>query len=438
MGEPTGKRRYDRSLLEAHPDFTVPEAAAALRAKSEAAGWPAGLLERVLGLRRDRAEVEAWIESGFPTVEEIEQWVPEEEAVLDSTLSVRIATWEDNDLITDLCVSSPETVGDWEVVVERGPNAFAQFRLQEHAYVVIAEDLRVGLGMVSRSMRNTIVNGQRTSTHVMSGWRVREGFRGLGLSKRLMQGAGPGTAWFGLLSYWYVRLNNQDRGWVEKVTGDMADRPGGWGATTERLSATITHFDQPGQGVRSGRVRPVTEADLEACCALINRTHDGLDLFRPYSVDYLGERLHDPSWGPKPEFHQPVYGWNEFLAVEVSGEIVACGGLWDRGRDVREHWRKPGTDEAFVLSSTALLDFGYAAGREDAMGELVSHFLAETASKGRTSLMAPLEFSPEVTAACQALGSSLEVRELHTMPFVSPTLTVDATVTRPYTDLAYW
>lgn len=180
------KRQYDRSLLEAHPAFVVPEPSPELRAKTEAAGWPEGLLERFMALRGNLDQIEDWIESGFPTVEMIEAWVPQEQTLIDSTLNVRVATWADNDLITDLCAHSPETVGDWEVVVERGPNAFAQFRLQEHAYVVIVEDLRVGLGIVSRSMRNTIIDGTRTSVHLMSGWRVREGFRGMGLSSMLM------------------------------------------------------------------------------------------------------------------------------------------------------------------------------------------------------------------------------------------------------------
>ena len=189
------KRRYDSSMLDDHPAFAVDPASPELRARTEEAGWPAGLLDRVLGLRPNRDAIDTWLDTGFPTPEMLQDWVDQQEALAESTLRVRVATWEDNDLISDLCANSPETVGDWEVVVERAPNAFAQFRLQEHAYVIIAEDRRVGLGIVSRSMRNTVVDGERTSTHLMSGWRVRDGFRGMGLSNLLMQGAGPGNAW---------------------------------------------------------------------------------------------------------------------------------------------------------------------------------------------------------------------------------------------------
>ena len=432
------EKRYERAILEAHSAFIPPAASEELLAKVEAAGWPDGLVDRVLALRGNRGEVDAWIETGFPTLEMIEEWVPEAEALLDSTLTVRQAGWDDNDLLVDLCGNSPERVGEWDVVVERGPHAFAQFRLQEYAYVVVVEDLRVGLGMVSRSLRNTYIDGQRTCVHFISGWRVRDGFRGLGMSKLLLEGAGPGQGRFGTSFYWYVRLDNQDRSWVEKVTSDMAERPDGWEVTTDSLTATVTHLRDPSEGATSERVRPATEADLPACCAIINRTHDGLDLFRPYTEVFLAERLDDPNWGPKPFFIDDVYSWSDFRVIESGGEIVVCGGLWDRGRDLRERWTHRENGEEFVIESTALMDFGYTEGHEAEMAELIGHFLTTTGELGRSAMTVPIEFLPALGEACDHLTSTQETRELQTMPFVSPDLTVQLDVTRPYTDLAYW
>ena len=429
---------YDGSALAAHPASQPPEPPPHLAAKVAEAGWPDGLFERMRALRRNWGEIEAWVDSGFPTLEMIEAWVPQEEALLASTLAVRQAGWDDNDLLADLCANSPERVGDWNVVVERGPFAFAQFRLQEHAHVVVVEDRRVGLGMVSRSLRNSYIAGERTSVHFISGWRVREGFRGLGISNLLLNGAGPGHGFFGVSFYWYVRLENQDRTWVDKVTSDMADRPDGWEVATDKLTATVTHYVDPTQGQPSRRVRPATASDLAACCALINRTHAGLDLFRPYSEEFLEGRLDDPNWGPKPAFIDHVYGWDDFRVVEEDGEIVACGGLWDRGRDLRERWVHRETDEEHVLEPTALMDFGFAESHDAAMVELVEHFLATTADRGRSSMMVPFEQLPTLITACGHLESRPETRELQTMPFASPDLTVEVNVTKPYTDLAYW
>lgn len=431
-------RLYDGSALASHPAFAPPEPPPHLEARAAAAGWPDGLFDRVRSLRRNWGEIEAWIDAGFPTLEMIEAWVPQAEALLDSTVTVRQAGWDDNDLIVDLCAHSPERVGEWDVVVERSPFAFAQFRLQEHPFVVVVEDRRVGLGIVSRSIRNSYIAGERTSVHFISGWRVRDGFRGLGISQLLLEGAGPGHGFFGVGFYWYVRLENEDRAWVDKVTADMADRPEGWEAPTATLTATVHHLVDPSQGRTSDRVRPATVDHLPACCALINRTHAGLDLFRPYTEEFLEGRLDDPNWGPKPSFIDHVYSWDDFRVIVDGGEIVACGGLWDRGRDLRERWIHRETGVEHVVETTALMDFGYMEGHEAAMVELVEHFLATTADLDRSAMMVSFEQAPTLAAACRHLDARPETRELQTMPFASPELKIEVNVTRPYTDLAYW
>ena len=150
--------------------------------------------------------------------------------------------------------------------------------------------------------------------------------------------------------------------------------------------------------------------------------------------------MSDPSWGPKPPFYERVYGLDDYRVLEIDDEIVACAGLWDRGRDLREIWRCDGGTggEEIVVDPTALMDFGFADGHDEAMGELIGHVLAESAGLGRSGLLAALEFVPEVASATAELGGIDEVRELHVTPFTSPTLTVDLPITRPYVDLAYW
>lgn len=437
----SGRRRYDPSVLTGHPAWDVASLSAEMQAKVDAAGWPDGLIDRVLAIRPDLDMIEAWLDSGFPPVEYIDQWVEDQRLYLDTTLKVRTATWSDNNMLVDLCADAPERVGDWSVTVERGPNPFAAYRLQERANVLVIEDRRVGLAMSAASVRNSYIEGERTSVHMMSGWRVRDGFRGMGLSKMLQNAAGSGTSWFGLVSYWYVRVNNSSAEWITKVEDDLQDRPGDYSLETDSLTASIWQFRADGadgepQGRSSPRARAVTEADLPRCVELINRTHAGLDLFRPYSLEYLHERLDDPTWGPKPDFYATVYGWSDYRVIEVDGEIVACGGLWDRGRDVREVWERD--NNRFVHDPTALMDFGFAEGNEAEMAELIGHFVAATADLGRVGMLAALEFLPDVQSATDHLASVVDARELHVMPFMSPTVKVDLSVKRPYTDLAYW
>ncbi len=427
---------YSVDVLQRHPGFAPSPPSAELRARVDAASWPDGLLDRVLALRRDHDEIEAWLDMGWPTPDMLDPWVSMQELLLKSTLSIRLATWEDSPLLVEVCAESPEKVGDWSVTVERGPNPYAQFRLQERPHVSVLEDQRVGIGMAASSIRNALVAGEKTSVHFLSGWRIREGFRGMGFSHLLQNAAGPGTAWMGLINCWTSRLGNSSASWLEKVEDDFADRPGEFGLETDRLTSSVLTLDKPSEGRRSEKVRPATEADIPRCLDLINRSHAGLDMFRPYTRDYLDERLCDPSWGPKPSFYPAVYGWPDFRVLEIDGDVVACGGLWNRGRDVREVWRRD--NEEFTLDPAALMDYGFASGREASMVELISHLLAEADQLGRSGLTAWVEYQPEVADLLSEFSMQIETRLLHVMPFTLPDQEVQAEVKRPYMDLAYW
>ncbi len=434
----TERRRYQHELLAEHPAFAIEPLTPELQAKVDAADWPEGLLDRVLALRRDRGELEAWLDSGFPTAEMLEQWVEMKTQTIDGSLICRQGSWEDGALLADLCQHAAETVDEWSVTVERSPNPYAQFRLQEHAYVALVEDHRVGLAMSGHSIRNTYIEGEKTTVHYMSGWRVRDGFRGLGLSNILQNTAGAGISPFGLVTYWFVRSGNAAATWIERVREGMSDRPEGFAIDGDTLTATVSHFGNPALGRRSDRVRPATEDDLPHCVELINRTHAGLDLFRPYTADYMDQRMSDPAWGPKPVFYPAVYGLDDYRVLEVDGSIVACAGLWDKGRDVREVWTNSADDTTFTVDPTAAMDVGFAEGRSEAMAELLSHLLAESAELGRSGLLAALEWMPGVLDAAADLAPTTETRELHVQPFRMPDLNVDLTVRKPYVDLAYW
>ena len=210
---------------------------------------------------------------------------------------------------------------------------------------------------------------------------------------------------------------------------------------TANLTASIQHFPAStaggeAQGTRSAMSRSARRQDLPVCIELINRTHADLDLFRPYTLDYMEQRLDDPNWGPKPSFYPEIYGWPEYQVIEVDGAIVACGGMWDRGRDIREVWERDGN--RFVHDPTALMDFGFAAGHESAMAELIRDMIAQANELGRAGVLAPLEFLPNLQSELDDLESNVDARELHVMAFTEPDLKIELSVERPYTDLAYW
>lgn len=417
--------------------FEVSPPSAELVALAQKRGWPEGLLERMLALRFNRWQIDQALSGApFPTVD---MWVANvtDRERLTSGLAIHEATWEDDERLVDLFSNSSERLGDWDVYVERGPNPFAQQRLQENAHVKILVDRGVGLGVSVQSGRNSLVGGQRLSVGWMGGWRVRNGFRRNGYSTLLLSTPGSSSGVFGMITYWYVRLENGTaNSWIAKAMESVeqsTDR------STDKLTATVFHLDaQSAPTSPDQRVRPIEPDDISRCVELINNTHGGLDLFRPYSVDFLETRLHDLFWGPKPPFVPTVYGWPDMAVLEVDGSIVACGGLWDRGRDVRERWRHRESGEERVVDTTCLMDFGYAAGHEGDMAALIGHHLATTKSLGRTTLSVALEFQPDVLHLLSWASPQPEVRSLETMGFASDEVRIDAVIKRPHTDLGYW
>ncbi len=399
--------------------------------------WPDGLLERALRLRVSRGDVQYWLDNGV--AERFAKYLGDRERVMFGTLRVREATWMDDEAVADLYAHSPEEIGEWEVTVERSPYPFAQFRLQENANVQIVEDRGIVLGAAAHSGRNTIVDGKRVTCHIASAWRVRSEFRGQGVTNLMRTLGGPCMSWFGLINYWYMRAGNFSAvDWLKALRPDLAEAAVEREGTLPGAPVTVHHFrTRPFDGDATG-IRKVPRSDTRRCVALINRTHRGLDFFRPYSEDFLRLRLDDRGWGPKPHFITAVYGWDDYYILEEAGRVIACAGLWDRGRDVREVWRHKTSGETIVVAPTALMDFGFAAGREDAMERLLGYLIGVSHGLGRHELLAPIEQLPALLERVAGLEPAAETRHMGVDGFHEAGLDIDVTVHRPYTDLAYW
>lgn len=410
---------------------------AALVAAARDKEWPEGVIERAVRLRVPRREVQWWLDHATD-LQRISAYLEFRERLITGTLHSREATWSDDEAVAELYANSPEQIGEWEVTVERSPYPFAQFLLQENVNLQVLEDRGIMLAAAAHSARNTIIGGRRMTCHVTTAWRVRKEFRGQGLSNLMRVFGGPACSWFGLINYWYMRSGNFDAvNWIKAIRPDLAEAAALEGELPG-LSVTVYHFrTRPFDGDASG-IRPARRSDTRSCIGLINRTHRGQDLFRPYSEDFLQRRLDDRGWGPKPNFIVPVYKWNDYFVLEEGGRIVACAGLWDRGRDVREVWRHATTGETLRVETGALMDFGYAEGREDAMARLLAYLLGRTHELGRGELLAPIEHLPALLAEMAEHESAPETRYMGVDGFHEDGLDVDVAIHRPYTDLAYW
>jgi hypothetical protein len=304
--------------------FTVAEVPAELRARAAAAGAPDDLVDRMLAAGYPRWKVDLSVSGApFPT---IDMWIAEltDRERFSTGLTVRMATWEDDERLSDLFANSSERLGDWDVFVERSPNPFAQHRLQDNAQVRLIVDRGVALGASAQAGRSSLVGGQRLSVAWIGGWRVRNGFRRNGYAGMLLSTPGPASGVFGMLTYWYVRFENGTaHEWIAgRVEGGDVVGTRAMG----KLTATVHHLD-PAAGRTDPRVRPITPDDVPRCVELINATHAGLDLFRPFRADAFEDRLHDLFWGSHRSCRTCTAGptWPCSTTTARSWLAPACG-----------------------------------------------------------------------------------------------------------------
>ena len=314
------------------------------------------------------------------------------------------------------------------MTIERSPNPLAQFELQPGASISVIEAEGELVACTVWSPANCLIGGKPTSIHYAQGLRVRSDRRREGLGDLVRRFPHRALQNPTLGQVMYLRIGNANMaGFLEAVKFQAdSDRPQKVVGATY-LAARLSSAGTDG-------VRLIEERDLARCAELINRTHAGLDLFRPYGAESLRQMLDGGVWGERPPWRPAVYGWSDFHVVEDAGAVVACAGLWDRGRDMREIWRSKAGDERRVEVAAAL-DLGCEAGREDALASLLRHLASRAGALGRQTLIADLDHLPEVTRHLGDLDPRVESRTLEWSPF---TPAMPRTLGECHLDLRYW
>ena len=393
--------------------------------------WPTSLLERARALPIPDTQIERLLSWNVP-LERFELEVAWAEKLVNGDMQFRQVTFADADAFRELWANAPEEIGDWDVTAERGANAFAQFELQERPVLNALFDKTAMVACVSFSLRNAIVAGRRLSVRFGQAMRVHKDHRrhGYGNWVRSLPWA-IGLNMATEVQYDYIRSRNMlmER-WnsthmpnVDSVPKREDDVPGIPVSVLQYGARATT----PHQDIRSARAE-----DLRACVSLINRTHRGRDLFRPYTPEFLEDCL-DPGFQPSgPQAPTPVYSFDDYYVVERSGRIVACAGAWDRGRDIREYWRNRGTNEERAIAVMSMLDVGYDEGESRALASLVEHFISLAHHRGRDYLVAPLERFPDVASLLVGYEPIVDTRYMQWRAD-------DPAITSPiHLDLRYW
>ncbi|HEY9219860.1 MAG TPA: hypothetical protein VIO94_17565 [Phenylobacterium sp.] len=394
-------------------------------------GWPDGLMARAQAVMTPRWILEMWLSDTTPhelLVANVERQVGIFEKLESGTLRARELTNRDEESFSELWSKAPERIGDWEIIVERGPNAVAQFRLHEDASIAVVEDRGQIIACTAWCSENLLLAGAPSSIHFAMAMRVAAERRREGLGDVVRRYPKRSMARTSIGQVMYMRTGNEGVETFLKTVGFRA------GDTRPQLLVSVTHFAAAASELPIS-VRFARPEDAAACAELINRTHAGLDLFRPLGEESLSLRLNGGIWGAAPPWAPHVYGWQDYYVLEAGGRIVACAGLWDRGRDVREHWRNTVTGETRTVASMSVLDFGCAEGREAELAGLIRGLVGRTAQMGRTGLAVHLERLPNVAELLADLTQETETRVLEWSPFLP---SAPAELGPPFVDLRFW
>jgi ribosomal protein S18 acetylase RimI-like enzyme len=396
------------------------------------AGWSSDVLARAVALRMPISSLRRFLGWGLAEAHMVKkvEWF---ERLTYGELRGREATGDDNESFGELWENSPESIGDFEVTAERAPNAFAQYRLQDRVNLLVIADGPRLVASCGFATRNVLVAGRKMCVRYGQGLRVHRDYRRRGFGDQVRSISwGIGCARESAVQYDIMRTANfAVVGWWEKYFPDFFKGVPTQEGQVPGIPVVVLQVPAPQGTADTPGIRPTRRADLARCAALVNRTQRGQDLFRPYTRESLGDRLDENVWGDPPPWHQAVYRWGDHFIVEDGGRIMACGGLWDRGRDMREVWRHEESGQTRRVSDAALMDWGYEEGGEDAMLRLVRTLAARAGELGRDYLLAPFQQDPILSAALVGEGAVPETRALR-WGLDEPK------VTRPYTDLAYW
>lgn len=324
---------------------------------------------------------------------------------------IREATPKDNDALLELERNSPLDLGDRILAFERAPNYFAHQELQEHTRVLVAEDDGRLVGVVAGAWHDVLIGGQRRRLLYIHQGRVLPEYRRrhVGTDLVVRQAALAAEANFDA-PYWLISPDN-DTSLAFNRQVEVESWP---------VDGRMDAFDVASRRQAAPEVGGVGPDDMPRLVELINRTHTGREMFLPYDVDRLQRRLG----------LSPAYGLRHWRGFRSNGVLMAAAGVWDFGRSLRVTEREKATGEEHVGLPAYVLDYGHAAGAEEAMVEVFMALmaLASESERDRLSIGLPresrlfglLEGLPRFTTVLQVLTPGIPAPEVRGSVYLDP------------------
>ena len=281
-------------------------------------------------------------------------------------MNIRQATRADNEALCALEARTPLNIGDTPIFIERD-NFFETHDLQERTVVMLAEEGSEIIGVCAGALVQAPLAGRDrlllyTHHERIAPERQRKGVGGA-LTKAISDYWKDNAAGHIDSSYWYIAAGNQQ-------SRNFAERSGNKPWPVSPVMFTLT------PGAASGdKPRQIGAGPTFDIVRLLNGTHEGKDLFRPYEQVDFGQRLS----------RSVEYGWGDVYGRYHGDRLAAVAGLWK------------GT----------VADYGYELGAENEMVALLRSLVAKASWPGHEGLTVFPDPDSALFARLQAFPHSL-------------------------------
>jgi hypothetical protein len=304
-------------------------------------------------------------------------------------VEIREARPEDNEGILEVCRATAIDLGDRRVVIDPSPDYFAYSRLMAGCANWVATDRGRPVAIYAVALYPVRCGGVVMRMAQALHTRVHPDYASVGLfnvmNRRFLAANRFGEAFDNGCAY--IAADNER---TNRLNGAQA----GW--STQPFRVTIPCGDVP----VPASVRLAGPTDAARLVEILNATHDAEELYVPYTVDTLAERLsRDPA----------LYGWD---CLFISGQaVVSC---WAAAQ-VRRAVSSDGAEQTTTLG--LVLDYGFLPGHEADFQAALLGAAEYAASSGCSHLSI---FTSEPSPGSELLSRMSDAREVYnlTTPYI--------------------
>jgi hypothetical protein len=269
-------------------------------------------------------------------------------------MTTRDAVPEDAEVQADIERSAPIVAGDVRLVYDRSPDYFAGERLMGDTYTMVFEMGGRPLGLMSTVRRQVMVDGQLFRCTYAHRLRVSPEGRGGMATAVLWEGFSRNVLW-SEFPYAFMSAGN------EAILRTVPPR-NQWEVRPERVVIDAARHAREPVG------RPAEASDAARIVELLNDAHRRSQLFVPYTVESLTQRL---------EREPALYSWPHMLLGER-----AVVGVWVNAFRVLRTEGETTTEDVRSL----VLDYGCEAGAEEELVALLRGWCREVHDAGSSEL----------------------------------------------------